>query len=383
MTAPTHHALLLDFHHPSGRLEHLLTSEPWAARELLYAIDRVPRSLWDHADVARVQLTFSGSLLETLSSPGFQERVYGIVKLGDLLWFLQNVQLFEMLGTAYYHPLLPTVPQADWSEHVSRWLGIGRHLLWRDELPGFWPPELGFSMELIPVLVQHGYSYVVVDSEHVEALTPMSWAELRYRPHFARYGGEQIVVVVRDRELSNAQLSGMDSAWFEREVQERTQHCEFPPLVLTACRGDEGGWFRNVRQNFWSGFYQPFLQRYRQGYHAIKPVHVQEYLTEHGAHGEVRIHSGARNVGNFSGADFSHWTGSARREQALARMAALSDEIGEVALEGHDRALLEQARWRLLRAQESSGFAGGDGQLVRVYRELDDAAEWIAKARRT
>ena len=50
-----------------------------------------------------------------------------------------------------------------------------------------------------------------VDSEHVTALTPMRWEELRYRPHLADFGGEQIVVVVRDRELSNPQESGLDA----------------------------------------------------------------------------------------------------------------------------------------------------------------------------
>jgi len=30
------------------------------------------------------------------------------------------------------------------------------------------------------------------------------WEELRCRPHLAEFGGEQIVIVVRDRELSTA-----------------------------------------------------------------------------------------------------------------------------------------------------------------------------------
>ena len=50
----------------------------------------------------------------------------------------------------------------------------------------------------------------------------MSWEEIRYRPHIARFGGEEIIVVVRDRELSDAQLSGMDAGWFMQEVHERT-----------------------------------------------------------------------------------------------------------------------------------------------------------------
>ena len=34
-------------------------------------------------------------------------------------------------------------------------------------------------MELIPTLKRQGYRYVLVDSEHVEEVTPMGWDELR------------------------------------------------------------------------------------------------------------------------------------------------------------------------------------------------------------
>jgi hypothetical protein len=105
-----------------------------------------------------------GQLLETLSSPGFQERVYGIVKCGDLLWHLQNWKVIEILGTAYYHPVLPLIPQEGWLEHLMRWRGIARHLFWRDGFSGFWPPEMGFCMEMIPWLKRMGYRYVLRDS---------------------------------------------------------------------------------------------------------------------------------------------------------------------------------------------------------------------------
>ena len=96
-------------------------------------------------------------------------------------------------------------------------------------------------MDLIPTLKRQGYRYVLVDSEHVEAITPMGWDELRYRPHIARFGDEEIIVVVRDRELSNAQEAGMEADWFIHEVAERTRHCNFPPLVTTAPGGRPPG----------------------------------------------------------------------------------------------------------------------------------------------
>ncbi len=255
-------ALVLNLHQPPGNLEQLLDAQEWQAREILWAMDRIPRSLWRYEDVGRVHLSLSGSLLETLANPDFQRRVYGVVDCGSLLWYLQNTRVIEVLGTGYYHPVLPLIRPADREEQLHRWRAIAGYLFCRDDFPGFWPPELGFSMDLVPALCRHRYRYVIVDSEHVSALSPMGWEELRYRPHLAEFGGEQIVVVVRDRELSNAQESGMDADWFISEVRARTQYCDFPPLVTTATDGENGGWFRNTTpgSNFWSGFHDGLME---------------------------------------------------------------------------------------------------------------------------
>ena len=178
--------LVLNLHQPAGNLDELLDGREWEAKEILWALDRIPRSLWEYEDVGRVHVSLSGTLLETLSDPRFQERVYGIVDCGSLLWHLQNTRTIEVLGTAYYHPVLPLIPPADREEQIARWLGLGRHLFWRDRFRGFWPPELGFCMDLVPALSRQGYEWVIVDSEHVQPVTPMSWEELRYRPHRAR-----------------------------------------------------------------------------------------------------------------------------------------------------------------------------------------------------
>ena len=76
-------ATVLNLHQPTGNLEDLLEHKEWEAREVLFAYDRIPRSLWGHEDLARIHLSMSGTLLELLSNPAFQSRVYGIVKCGD------------------------------------------------------------------------------------------------------------------------------------------------------------------------------------------------------------------------------------------------------------------------------------------------------------
>jgi len=389
-TSPIAHACVLNFHQPAGNLEELLDRNDWEAREILWAMDRMPRSLWGREDVARIHAVLSGTLLETLSSPAFQERVYGVAKMGDFLWHLQNEHLFRLTGTGYYHPVLPLIPRDDWEDHLVRWQSIAQHLFGPGRhFQGFWPPEMGFTMELIPLLKRLGYRYVLVDSHNVEPVDPMEWPELCYRPHYAEYEGERILVVVRDRDLSNAQESGMEPGWFLHECQERTKHCDFPPLVVTASDGDNGGWFRNTTQgcHFWDAFYLPYCDAVRSGDSPLFPTFIDEYLDEHGAHGRVRVHTAAWNTGWHHGGDFVQWTGSQAQQHALDAVSQASRAW--IALrEAHPadscgaelNHLLDEARWRLLRAETSCHFFWGEAWVHRADRDLRDFWAWYHQA---
>jgi alpha-amylase/alpha-mannosidase (GH57 family) len=385
------HALVLNMHQPPANLDHLLATNDWEVKEILFAYDRMPRALWEYEDLARVHLSWSGSLLETLSSPDFQRRVYGMVDLGSLLWSLQNSRIFEILGTGYYHPVLPLIPEADWDEQIGRWQGLARHLFWRSAFNGFWPPEMGFCSEMIPHLKRAGYRYVLVDCEYVDPVDGMSWQELRYRPHIATFGDDEIVVVVRDRDLSNAQLAGMDYGWFYHELHERTKWCDFPPLVTTATDGDNGGWFRNVnpKANFWYYFYHQALNEIRSGSSTMRPIFISDYLERFGAHGRVTVRRGAWNTDTHHGWDFHQWQGSQAQRDATARLHgvslafhALRQQIvqsgrGDSGVQDH----LDQAHWRLLRAETSCNLYWGEAWVYKVHEDLDAACREIDETR--
>lgn len=390
MADTLYHALVLNLHQPHGNLEHLLQHKEWEAREILFAMDRIPRSLTDYQDVGRLHLALSGTLLETLTNPEFQDRAYGIVDCGSLLWQLRNTQVIDLLGTAYYHPVLPLVPPTDWEAHLERWWGMARRLFVQSDFQGFWPPEMGFCMDMIPLLRRCGYRFVLVDSEHVQPVTPMRWEELRYRPHVARFGDEEIVVIVRDRDLSNAQESGMEYEWFDREVRERTKGCDFPPLVTTCTDGQNGGWFRNVTpgSNFWDAFYKPLMEKARAGEKAIQPTFIKDYLDRFGARGEVTVGPGAWNTGWHDGRDFVQWTGTQAQKDALTRVGEISQAV-QAALRNAAPigsrnpellALLEEAHWRVLRAETSCNFFWGDAWVMRCHADLDQACECLERA---
>lgn len=390
MVDTLYHALVLNLHQPHGNLEHLLGHNEWEAKEILFAMDRIPRSLADYQDIGRLHLAMSGTLLETLTNPEFQNRAYGIVDCGSLLWQLRNTQIIDMLGTAYYHPVLPLIPPADWEAQLERWRGIARRLFFQSDFQGFWPPEMGFCMDMIPLLRRSGYRFVLVDSEHVQPVNPMRWEELRYRPHVARFGGEEIIVIVRDRDLSNAQESGMEYEWFDREVRERTKGCDFPPLVTTCSDGQSGGWFRNVTpgSNFWDAFYKPLMEKARAGKNAIQPTFIKDYLDLFGAYGEVTVGPGAWNTGWHDGRDFVQWTGTQAQKDALTRVDEISQAV-QAALRNATHIgsrnpelldLLEQAHWRVLRAETSCNFFWGDAWVMRCHGDLDQACECLDRA---
>jgi Hsp20/alpha crystallin family len=71
-------------------------------------------------DEAQAQAKYDNGVLElTLpkkngtAAPDFQIRMYGVADCGSLLGYFQNRALFRILGTGYYHPVLPFIAEAD------------------------------------------------------------------------------------------------------------------------------------------------------------------------------------------------------------------------------------------------------------------------------
>ncbi len=321
--ADVYHALGLHMHQPLGNLLALHNSEAtWEARQILWCYDRPTRMLEGYEDVARLHLSFSGTLLKQFEDSGVRQTFGDTVNVADFLDRYRRSNI-EFVGSGLYHPVYPLVPQADWEAQTEWWLGLGRHLLGRESFAGFWPPEMGFCMEMIPLLSRHGYKYVLVDSIYIKPKRKMRWEELRYRPYRARYDGAEIIVVPRDRELSNAQLSGLDPGWFQHEMYERTKHCDFPALVTTWTDGENGGWFRTtkVESGFWGFFYRPILDRFRAGtlrFHA----HPHQPIP-----GEVS----AAGRGRGSSRRVEHRAPLGRRLHPMDRLALAEERLGRSA----------------------------------------------------
>ena len=375
-----YHALGLHFHQPLGNLLALNAGqERWEAKQILWCYDRTTRMLEGYGDVARLHASFSGTLLKQLEDPAVRAAFRDVVDIPDLLSRYRRSGI-EFIGCGLYHPVYPLIPPRDWDAQTAWWIGLGRHLLGQDRYPGFWPPEMGFCMEMIPLLARHGFKYVIVDSLYIKPRRPMRWDELRYRPYIARHGGAEIVVVPRDRELSNAQLSGVDPGWFDHEVRERTKHCDFPALVTTWTDGENGGWFRTqqVESGFWGYFYRPILERARKQQLSFTPIHISDYLRRFPPTEEVDVHRGAWNTEHHWGGDFTQWTGSLLQKKGLDEVHRASDYFQRVQRTMDERGAGDDVRqWvtqaydHLLTAETSCNFYWGSRWVHRTFDDLE------------
>jgi alpha-amylase/alpha-mannosidase (GH57 family) len=391
--ADVYHALGLNMHQPPGNLRALHNSEErWEVKQILWCYDRTVRMLEGYKDIAKLHVGFSGTLLKQFEDPVIRETFHDVVDIEDFLGAYRRSNI-EFVGTGLYHPVYPLIPVSDWDAQTEWWIGLGRHLLGRDSFQGFWPPEMGFCMEMIPMLRRHGYRYVLVDCWYIKPKREMRWEELRYRPYLARYDGQEIIVVPRDRELSNAQESGLDPGWFQHEMYERTKFCDFPALVTTWTDGENGGWFRttHIEAGFWGYFYHPILDRYRQGTLGFTPIHISEYIDRYPPTEEVEVHRGAWNTGEHWGGDFTQWTGSLLQKKGWDTVADVSayyqkvkkafDEKGaEVANPEEARDLITKAYDHLLKAETSCNFYWGSRWVHRSFDELEQAYALLDRA---
>jgi alpha-amylase/alpha-mannosidase (GH57 family) len=381
-----YHALGLHMHQPLGNLIDLHNStERWEAKQILWCYDRPTRMLEGYEDVARLHLSLSGTLLKQLEDPAIREVFHDVVNVAEFMERYKRSNI-EFVGSGLYHPVYPLIPESDWDTQTEWWLGLGRTMLGRERFAGFWPPEMGFCMEMIPMLKRHGYTYVLVDCWYIKPKREMRWEELRYRPYIARYGGEEIIVVPRDRELSDAQESGLDPGWFQSELLQRTKFCDFPALVTTWTDGENGGWFRstNIQNSFWGYFVHQILNRYREGTLGFTPVHISEFIARHPPTEEVEVYRGAWNTGHHWGGDFMQWTGSLLQKKGFDELKNAGayyqnvkrafDECNSLLLDPDEvRQLIVGAYDHILIAETSCNFFWGSAWVHRSFDQIEKA----------
>jgi alpha-amylase/alpha-mannosidase (GH57 family) len=377
-----YHALGLHMHQPPGNLRLLIESNEWEAQQIIRCYERVPRYARKFSDTAKIHVGFSGILLEQFRSAEIVDRYRQFVDIPAMLEAYRASENIELVGMGYYHPIFPLIPREDWSDQLSSGRRIMEEVFGRAPR-GFWPPEMAFDMKMVPALVEAGYEYVVADGVHVQA--PDGSALDPYGPYVAREDGAEISVIPRDRDISNAQESGLDAGWFidqvSRKVKPRKPPAP-PALVTTWSDGENGGWFRQMAEEagFFGHFFAPFIERVRSGSSPIHPILIAEFLDRYPPKAEARVQTGAWNVANTSGYDFSQWAGTETQRRAIEKIFDVSRRYWSLRERGVPEAelgALDEVRGIILESETSCFLFWGDSWVPKLYEHTDRAEKLL------
>ncbi|MGD8588279.1 MAG: glycoside hydrolase family 57 [Chromatiales bacterium] len=379
------HALGLHMHQPPGNLQLLIEDNPWEAEQIIRCYERVPRYAAKYRDVGHLHVGFSGILLEQFLDPKIVDAYRHIVDIPAMLENYREASNVELIGMGYYHPIFPLIPRNDWADQLQSGRAIMQEVFGRAP-KGFWPPEMAFTMEMIPALLEAGYEYVVVDSVHVQ---PQDGIHDIYRPYLACHEGHCITVIPRDRAVSNAQESGLNPSWFANEIQlkvEQSPRPDAPRLVTTWSDGENGGWFRQTDEDsgFFGFYFAPYMERVRRGEFPSQTVSLSSYIKQHAPRDQAHVQTGAWNVGSTSGNDFAQWAGSESQRKAVAEVVAVSQRYHR--LTGYKQTdpsideLLQQARHTLLEGETSCYLFWGDSWIPHLYEHTREATRLLAQA---
>lgn len=320
---------------------------------------------------ARITFNFTGSLIEQLNelaAVNFDVRLKG---LWQKCRKAKADGKADFTGCGYHHPILPLLPERDREKHVDMHLKIYEETF-SGKPRGFWPPELAFSQSMVPLLQKKGFEWVVVDEPHVVNANPeKEFHELVYKPHFVEQNGHKVVVVVRDRGISNAQQSGYNPIWLKNEIEHKIKPYMTEDMLLTVATDGENGWFRHQGENagFWGWFFEPLLYLLKKDpdFSFIKLTTITEYLATHPPKDTVKVEDGSWNVPDASDdGRFLKWTGGREREQTWAYVKETSQLLRQVEDKTKPRRevekLLDQAWKWLLMAEASDNFWWGSSE---------------------
>jgi alpha-amylase/alpha-mannosidase (GH57 family) len=372
------HALGLHMHQPPGNLKRLIEANPFEAEQIIRCYERAARYAHRYPREGRLHVGFSGVLLEQLRDPAIVDLYRDLVDIPEMLESYRTAPNIELIGMGYYHPIFPLIPVADWEDHLVSGRQIIQDTFGRAPT-GFWPPEMAFTMALVPALVRAGYRYVVVDGVHVR---PEDGVHDLYQPYLACHEGVCLTVVPRDRDVSNAQESGLDPGWFATEVRHKTARSprpDGPRLVTTWSDGENGGWFRQMHEEsgFFGHFFAPYLEHVRYGEYPVTPTCLSDYLAKHPPTVRAHVQTGAWNVGSTSGYDLSQWAGSGAQREAVQALQRLSERYhsmrGAPAAREADATVLDRARALLLEAETSCFLFWGEDWIPHLYERTRPA----------
>lgn len=376
-----YYAMGLHMHQPPHNLKLLIEHNEWEAQQIMKCYERAVRYALANPD-GKFQVDFSGILIEQFLDPYIIEQYKKFVDIPQMLKDYRKAKNIEIIGMGHYHPIFPLIPREDWPEQLQ----IGQEMFQKvfgQSPKGFWPSEMAFCMEMIPELVNAGYEYVVVDHVHVRSMDDLPLDP--FQLYVAEHDGVKITIVPRNRDMSNAQESGLNPEWFLTESANKLKNLSRgkDPLLTTWSDGENGGWFRQMDDNagFFGYFWKPLLDKIRSKEANIETVKLSDYIKKHKPKMKARVNTGAWNVASTSGYDFAQWNGSESQRRAIEVLCQVSGEywkqVKKTKLSQERKEKLAKARQAILDAETSCYLFWGEAWLPKLYEKIDEAKQYL------
>ena len=133
----------------------------------------------------KITLNITGCLLEVLATkyPYVLQLVEKGISAGQI----------EIMGSAFYHPLLPLISVENQKYQIGKQKEIVQNILGMKSTV-FFPPELAVSEEVLPQIFEKGYTTIIV---------PANINSEPFGCNFILDNGKSIQLVKRNKELSN------------------------------------------------------------------------------------------------------------------------------------------------------------------------------------
>ncbi len=377
-----YHALGLHLHQPPGNLQWLSDIEPNTVALILQCYDRISHYALKYHDVARLHVSFSGTLLEQLQTPKIIDAFRDQLDIPAMLERYREADNIELLGMGYHHPLFALISPHDWGEQIQRGFDVIKDTFGRAPV-GFYPPEMAFSMDLIPLLVKTGYQYAVVNAEFIQ---PHGGENDEFAAYKAYFEDSWISVVPIDRDFSQAQAKGLDPVWFAGESRRRVAHSlhpEQPRLLTSWSNGENGRWFRNADEGagFFGHFFAPYMEHAEIAEFPTQPIAISEFLHVHPAQMSAHVESGAWHSGSSFGYGLSDWSSSTVQRERVDRLQQLSDRHAALALHSNTPEqwqALDAIYTHLLESQSSCFICWGEQWLEKLSPRLQAIEQDLA-----
>ncbi|MBN3039817.1 MAG: glycoside hydrolase family 57 [Candidatus Omnitrophica bacterium] len=374
-------ALGLHMHQPPDNLKLLIDANQWEARQIIHCYERAARFALKYKNKAFLHVGFSGILLEQFQDKQIIQRYRQFIDIPEMLDSYRRAKNIEIIGMGFFHPIFPLIPKEDWQDQLIKGRKIVEDIFGQSP-KGFWPSEMAFCMEMIPALKEAGYEYVVVDHVHVKPLDDKKPLDC-FKPYIAEYEGKSIAIIPRNRDISNAQESGMNPQWFLGEVASKLSQSpskEKARLLTTWSDGENGGWFRQLDENagFFGYFFAPYMDMVLNNYTDIKPIRISDFINKYPPKEKAVVKTGAWNVASTSGYDFSQWNGSESQKRAINELFKVSEKYwksaaGREVLSKEKKEKLEKARRAILDSETSCYLFWGDAWIPKIYEKIEAA----------